>query len=59
MLHSMEIAQKTYFDSLLEVSYQSEAVKWCNVLKHIIDVVFFWWEGGLAFSGSDWGSKQW
>ena len=39
-------------DSLLAASYQSKAVKWCNVLKRIIDVVLFLEERGLAFSGS-------
>ena len=27
-------------------------MKWCNVLKHIINVVLFLGEPGLAFSGS-------
>ena len=39
------------FDFLLEASYQAEAVKWCNVLKRIIDSLFLG-ERGLAFSGS-------
>ena len=39
-------------DSLLEASYQTEAVKWCNLLKRILDVVLFLGERGLAFSGS-------
>ena len=39
-------------DSLLEASYRSEAVKWCNVLKRIIEVVLFLGERDLAFSGS-------
>ena len=37
-------------DSLLEVSYQFEAAKWCHVLKRIIDAVIFLAERGLAFS---------
>ena len=39
-------------DSLLEASFQTEAVKWYNVLKRIIDVILFLGERGLAFSGS-------
>ena len=38
--------------SLLEASYQSEAVKWCNGLRLVIDFVLFLGERGLAFSGS-------
>ena len=41
-----------WVDSLLEGSYQSEAVKWCNVLKRIIDVILFRDGQGLAFGGS-------
>ena len=39
-------------DSLLKAIYQSEEVKWCNVLKRIIDVVLILGERDLAFSGS-------
>ena len=38
-------------DSLLEVMHQTEAVKWCNILKHILDDPFLE-EHGLGFSGS-------
>ena len=38
--------------SLLEASFQTEALKWYNVLKRIIDVILFLGERGLAFSGS-------
>ena len=46
MLHSIEIARKSFLikkfvDFLFEASYQSEALKWCNVLKRIVDVVLF------------------
>ena len=37
-------------DSLLEASYRTEAVKWCNVLERITDTVLFLGECGLAFS---------
>ena len=53
----MDRAQTTSFikkgaDSLLEECYQSEAAKWSNAMKRIIDVVFISGERGLAFSGS-------
>ena len=34
-------SSKKLVDSLLEASNQSEAVKWCNVLKYVIDLVLF------------------
>ena len=39
-------------DSLIEASYQSEVVKWCNVMRRIIDVAFSLLERSLAFSRS-------
>ena len=46
------LLSKKLVGSLLEPSYQPEAVKWCNVLKRIINVVLLLGERGLAFSGS-------
>ena len=35
------LLSKKGVDSLLEAYNQSEAVKWCNALKRIIDVILF------------------
>ena len=47
--HEKRLLSKKGVDSLLEVSYQCEAVKLCNVLKRIIDVFLSMGERGLEF----------
>jgi len=39
-------------DSSLEVKQQSEAMKWCEVLKRFIDIVLFLRKRNLPFYGS-------
>ncbi|XP_061449442.1 calsenilin isoform X4 [Rhineura floridana] len=46
------LLSETGVDIILEASMKTEAVKWYNLLKHIIDVVLFLGERGLAFTGS-------
>ena len=49
------IVYKKWVYSILEARYHFYAVKWCNVLKRIIDVVLFVRERGLALNGSSHG----
>ncbi|XP_013777812.1 zinc finger MYM-type protein 1-like, partial [Limulus polyphemus] len=46
------LLSETGVDTIFEASIKTEAVKWYNILKHIIDVVLFLGERGLAFNGS-------